>query len=240
MPEEINRILTDAIADILWTPSQDADENLRHEGVAEERISRVGNIMMDAYEILRSKIEASSIREQLGLKAKSYGVVTLHRPSNVDNAATLAGLVEALSGIAREMPLVFPLHPRTKRNLAAFHLLEPLSAALNVQLREPLSYIPFMALVRESALVITDSGGIQEETTYLGIPCITLRDSTERPITIAQGTNRLADAGCLASLVQDAIHRGGTPAVRPPLWDGQTAGRVIADIERRLAHSPPT
>jgi len=233
MPEEINRIVTDAIADVLWTPSEDADENLRHEGVAPDRVTRVGNIMIDSYELLRPKIEAATTRARFGLAARSYGVVTLHRPSNVDAPEALGELVTALGAVARRLPLVFALHPRTRKNLAAFGLLDTLEGQPGMHVTEPLSYIPFMGLVREAKLVITDSGGIQEETTYLGIPCLTLRNTTERPITVSQGTNRLVRAETLGEIVESILAGGGPVARCPPLWDGRTAERVAADLRRR-------
>ncbi len=233
MPEEINRILTDSIADVLWTPSPDADENLLGEGVAAARISRVGNIMIDSYEMMRPRIESEDARKSFGLETGNYAVVTLHRPSNVDHRETLAALVASLSGIAGKLPLLFTLHPRTRKNLEAFGLLDALATAPGITLSEPLSYIRFMNLVRGARLVITDSGGIQEETTYLGIPCLTLRATTERPITITQGTNRLLAAGELMQAVDDAMGAGGAAGKCPELWDGRTAGRIVEDLKRR-------
>ncbi len=235
MPEEINRMVTDTIADVLWTPSRDGDENLLAEGVAPERISFVGNIMIDSYELLRDRIERESTRDGFGLEAGTYGVVTLHRPSNVDDRNTLHTLIDTLTTAAREVPLVFALHPRTRKNLETFGLYETLANAKGIHLSDPLSYIRFMGLVRESRLVITDSGGIQEETTYLGIPCLTLRDTTERPVTITEGTNRLATTDGLGAMI-DTVVSGDWPAGKiPELWDGRTAARVAEDIRRRSA-----
>ena len=233
MPEEINRMVTDSIADVLWTPSRDGDENLLAEGVAPERISFVGNIMIDSYELLRDRIEAESTRSEFNLAPHSYGVVTLHRPSNVDNRETLNTLVETLTSAAQDIPLVFALHPRTRKNLENFGLYEALAETPGIHLSEPLSYIRFMGLVREAKLVITDSGGIQEETTYLGIPCLTLRDTTERPVTITEGTNRLATTDDLAAMI-DTVIAGKWPKGKiPELWDGKAASRVAEDIRRR-------
>jgi UDP-N-acetylglucosamine 2-epimerase (non-hydrolysing) len=235
MPEEINRIVTDAICDLLWTPSPDADENLRAEGVPQERIERVGNIMIDSFELLRERIERDETRIGMGLQNGGYAVITLHRPSNVDDAPTLAGIVEQLAEVSRALPVVFPLHPRTRKRLQEFQLLETLDRAPGVHLSEPLRYVEFMNLVTGSALVVTDSGGVQEETTYLGIPCLTLRDSTERPITVSQGTNKLVEPGRVLQNVT-AVLRGNWPdGRRPELWDGATAARIADSLRARLA-----
>ena len=234
MPEEINRIVTDSISDVLWTPSPDGDENLLAEGVAPERITRVGNVMLDSYELMRPQIEAETPRNEFGLEEEGYGIVTLHRPSNVDQKETLAPLVDSLKSIALRIPLLFPLHPRTRKNLETHGLLNDFLAAPGVHVSEPLNYIRFMGLVREAALVITDSGGIQEETTYLNIPCITLRDNTERPITLTEGTNRLAKIPNLPGFVDEILKGRWSSGVRPDLWDGKAARRIVDDLKRRL------
>lgn len=234
MPEEINRLVTDAIADVLWTPSPDADENLKNEGVADSKISNVGNIMIDSYELLRDQIEAAMVPENFSLQEGKYGVVTLHRPSNVDDRNTLARLTDYLCQVSREIPLLFSLHPRTRKNLEGFDLFDTLDKAKGMQITPPLSYIQFMGLVRESQFLITDSGGVQEETSYLGIPCITLRDTTERPITISLGTNRLANPDQLLGCISE-ISQGSWPTGKcPPLWDGKTAERVVQDLFQRI------
>jgi len=239
MPEEINRIVTDALADVLWTPSSDANENLKREGVAEERIQFVGNIMMDSYEFMRGKIAAEKTAGSIGVEPRQYGVITLHRPSNVDDSGTLGKLVETLSEIGSLIDLVFPIHPRTRQRLQSFGLMERLIHAKGIRLLEPLGYVRFMSLVQDSALVITDSGGIQEETTYLGIPCLTLRNTTERPITITQGTNRLVSPETVMEEVRRALTGDWQTTVRPHLWDGHTAGRVVASLRSCCAVALP-
>ncbi len=234
MPEEINRIVTDSIADILWTPSPDGDENLEREGVPKSRITRVGNIMIDAFELMRSRIAADGTLRRLGLSEGQYGVVTLHRPANVDDVASLTIIVDALCQVAQELPLVFPAHPRTRAELKQTGLDDRLTDS-GIVLIDPLGYVGFMRVVTGCRLVVTDSGGVQEETTYLGIPCLTLRVSTERPMTITHGTNRLVAVDTLMSAVTSALDvPRGQPCVIP-LWDGATAARVVADIERRFA-----
>ena len=233
MPEEINRLVTDAICDVLWTPSADGTENLLREGVDANKIECVGNIMLDSFEMMRSKIEASGKRAELGLEATDYALVTLHRPSNVDGRDTLETIVDRLINASQKLPLVFSTHPRTIKNLENFGLLETLSSADGVTILEPMPYVEFMSLVTGAKLVITDSGGIQEETTYLGIPCLTLRENTERPITISEGTNKLVNVDTLLPNI-DRILEGDWPGGRcPPMWDGATAARAVQSLKNR-------
>lgn len=231
MPEEINRLATDAIADILWTPSPDADENLLAEGVSPDRISNVGNVMMDSFELVRARIETAAEAAKHGVTG-AYGVVTLHRPSNVDTPEALGALVEALLAVQARLPLVFPVHPRTAQRLAASGFDARLAAA-GVRLIDPLSYIRFMSLVAGAAAIITDSGGVQEETTYLSIPCLTLRENTERPITVTEGTNRLVNAATLVPALEAALATPAAARRKPANWDGRTAQRCVEDLRRR-------
>jgi UDP-N-acetylglucosamine 2-epimerase (non-hydrolysing) len=235
MPEELNRLVTDQLADLLLTPSADADENLRREGVPASRIRRVGNVMIDTLVHLLPK--ARKLRF-VGLP-EAYGLVTLHRPSNVDEPAKLREVLETLDAVSQECPLIFPVHPRTRQRMrdAQFSF----SPQARVELREPIGYLECLALQAGSRLVITDSGGLQEETTYLGVPCLTLRENTERPITIEQGTNVLIgdDMSLLKREVSRVLSNGQPTHGAIDLWDGRAADRIAdAIVGGRVTHQP--
>jgi UDP-N-acetylglucosamine 2-epimerase (non-hydrolysing) len=233
MPEEINRLATDAIADVLWTPSADADANLLRENVPAEKIDRVGNFMIDSYEMLRDSIAAANVVERLALTRRGFGVITIHRPANVDGADSLRSLVSQLTKASRSLPMVFAVHPRTRKRLDEFGLMGTLESCEGIRLTEPLGYIEFMNLVSNAAVVVTDSGGVQEETTYLGIPCLTLRDTTERPITIEEGSNRLVQTHALIDALGDVMQGRFRAGKRPALWDGKAAQRSVVALRRR-------
>jgi len=233
MPEEINRLVTDTLADILWTPSPDGDENLIQEGVSPAKIQQVGNIMIDSLEMLRATIEKQNGCRELNLNAGEYGLVTLHRPSNVDDAQILKRLCQALTDIAKQVPLVFPIHPRTRKNIENLDLMADLEKEKQLIISEPLNYINFMNLVFNCRFALTDSGGIQEETTYLGIPCLTLRENTERPVTVSMGTNKLVNALSLAENLDAILDGKWHKGERPPLWDGKTAARAVECLRQR-------
>lgn len=233
MPEEINRLVTDAIADVLWTPSSDADDNLIAEGVSTDKIDRIGNIMIDSFEMLRDSIKAANSATEFDLTAGEYALVTLHRPSNVDSSETLKPIVDALVDAAKSLPIMFVAHPRTINGLDKFSLKDILASNPNITLLEPIPYVRFMSLVTDARVIITDSGGLQEETTYLGIPCLTLRENTERPITVTMGTNRLINTGSLAKNLRTVLEGEWQKGECPPLWDGKSATRAVEFLRRR-------
>jgi UDP-N-acetylglucosamine 2-epimerase (non-hydrolysing) len=229
MPEEINRLLTDAVADYLFVTEESGRDNLRREGVDARKIHMVGNVMIDSLEQCRPAWERSDVAARLGLGGE-YGVVTLHRPSNVDDPATLRGLVKALAEVGRGLPLVFPVHPRTRKRLEAMEAETESLGASGARYVPPLGYLDFIALVARARLVLTDSGGLQEETTALGVPCLTLREQTERPVTVACGTNRVVGSSPERIVTEAARALAGPPpgVSRPPLWDGHAAERIVA------------
>ncbi len=230
MPEEINRIITDSIVDYLWTPSVDGNENLEKEGVSPDKVALVGNIMIDSLVMAKRNVEKLDVYQNFDCSPKGYGLVTLHRPSNVDDKQSLQNLCNKLATIAEKLPLIFPVHPRTLAKLDEFDI-NTLKDANQIHLTDPLGYNDFMNLVINSKLIITDSGGVQEETTFLQIPCLTLRENTERPITITQGTNQLCEPENLVEMV-DSIFSGDFKKCRiPDLWDGKTAERIARLIE---------
>lgn len=226
MPEEINRILTDQLADLLFTPSSDGSENLLQEGVPENRIRLVGNVMIDSLVRLLPRAQ-TCVPEDVPPR---YALVTMHRPSNVDDSDFLRRLLEALETISRKLPVIFPIHPRTRQRIADFGL--AVTANGGVRFTEPLSYMSFLALQTRATVIITDSGGIQEESTYLGIPCITMRENTERPVTTTLGTNVLIGRSIerLVEEVERVLRGQNRPHSIPPLWDGKAAERVAESV----------
>ncbi len=242
MPEEVNRVLTDQLADLLLLPSRDASENLEAEGVSPERIVFAGNVMIDTLLAQLPAARALGMAERFGSPRASYAVVTLHRPSNVDNAASLEVIVEALGQVAAERPVVFPIHPRTRKNAEAFGLGEALSRLRAI---EPLGYREMLGLVDGAAVVLTDSGGLQEETTVLGVPCVTLREQTERPITITEGSNRLAPwpltVDGIMQTVHEALADGALRRPAPEGWDGKAARRIVEALHAHgvVDRAPP-
>ena len=237
MPEEINRRMVDAVANILWTPSADADGNLINEGVKKNQITRVGNVMIDAYCLMENKIESEAFFSVLDLEKLNYILVTMHRPVNVDSKKNLESIVSELLEISKYIPIVFPMHPRTNKNLEIFGLLKSLKTK-NIKILSPLGYIQFMSLVVNSMAVITDSGGVQEETSYLGIPCFTARNATERPITIIHGTNKLIAIEDMSDEIKKSnLILEKRINTKIPLWDGFASQRIMDDIKNRWLSS---
>jgi len=227
MPEEINRVLTDAISDLLFITEEGARQNLVREGIAPRKIHFVGNVMADALLASRPRWRTSSIVDRLGLTGTPFAVLTLHRPANVDDPRVFGDLLGALREIGRHIPIVFPVHPRVASRLTADAAMPGSGRGLICQ--PPLGYLDFMALMSRARLVLTDSGGIQEETTMLGVPCLTLRDTTERPVTVTHGTNRVIGT-CAKTIVSEALHtleHPPHPVAPPPLWDGGAARRIV-------------
>lgn len=238
MPEEINRLVTDSIADLLLTTSADANENLLREGIAPEKIEMVGNVMIDTLFKFMPIFEHSPILSQLNLKPKGYVLVTLHRPSNVDEKKNLESIIEVFAEIGKRAKVVFPIHPRTLKNIKEFGLDKKIRKIDSLILCEPLGYFDFQKLMSKSGLVITDSGGVQEETTVLGIPCITVRENTERPITISIGSNELTGNNYekIIKLANDAFDGKWKKCSIPELWDGKAGKRIVKVLETRMEH----
>jgi UDP-N-acetylglucosamine 2-epimerase (non-hydrolysing) len=254
MPEEINRILTDTLSDLLFTTEESANQNLSNEGVDPGKVFFVGNLMIDSLVQAMERSPASPLRSELGLNPRDYAVLTLHRPSNVDDPGQLARTLDAIAQVAQRIPIVFPAHPRTAQNIEAARREVGLRAVKTWEggtiagpglwMMPAASYLDFLDLIQHAVLVITDSGGVQEETTFLGVPCLTYRNTTERPITVSLGTNRVV--GCdphrLLANAFEVLENAGpdrSALLRPPLWDGQTAPRIVHILkeawERRLA-----
>jgi UDP-N-acetylglucosamine 2-epimerase (non-hydrolysing) len=233
MPEEINRLLTDAVSDYLFTHSRNADENLKKEGVSGDKIFLVGNVMVDSLLASRPRADKSPVLARLGLQRNEYAALTLHRPANVDKKEKLAAIIEAVREVAVKIPIVFPIHPRTRKNIEAFGL-NGLTRSAGISFIEPLGYTDFLKLEMDARFVMTDSGGIQEETTALGIPCLTLRDSTERPVTVSEGTNILVsdDRDKLINEAIKILDGKGKKGTIPYLWDGKAAERIIGILSR--------
>ncbi|WP_457653574.1 non-hydrolyzing UDP-N-acetylglucosamine 2-epimerase [Rhodocaloribacter sp.] len=236
MPEEINRIVTDSISDFLFVTEQSGMDNLAAEGVPEEKVFFVGNVMIDALVQFREKAARTTILDDLGLDPSGYVLMTMHRPANVDREEGLAALLETLEALAAHRPVVFPIHPRTRRRFGDFGMAERLEAVANLRLLEPLGYLEFLRLMERAAVVVTDSGGIQEETTFLKVPCLTLRENTERPVTIDLGTNELMplDPARIARRVAAIRANGRAHGAAPPLWDGRAARRIVAVLDAKL------
>ncbi len=233
MPEEINRVLTDAISDLLFVSEPSGIENLRREGADPARIHFVGNTMIDTLQHNRRRADASTILQTLRLPPRGYCVVTLHRPSNVDDPRTFAAITDVIEEVQRDLPVVFPVHPRTRRNIETLGLAARYAAMNGLRMIDPLGYLDFLKLMADAAVVLTDSGGIQEETTILGVPCLTLRENTERPVTLTQGTNRLVglDPQRILAAYRDVRHAPRRSPPVPEKWDGHAADRIAAIID---------
>jgi UDP-N-acetylglucosamine 2-epimerase (non-hydrolysing) len=236
MPEEINRVLTDQISDYLFTTERSALDNLVREGISADRIHFVGNVMIDSLSRHRSKAAQQPVLSDLGIVPGEFALVTLHRPSNVDDADAFSGILDALCEISRRIPVLFPVHPRTRNRMVEFGLDRRLNEYGDIRLAEPLGYLDFLQCMANSRFVLTDSGGIQEETTVLGIPCITARENTERPITVTEGTNVVVgrDARKLLEEAHKVLDGGGKQGRVPDLWDGGASVRIVDVLRREL------
>ncbi len=236
MPEEINRLITDAIADMLLTTSRNANKNLQNKGVPAEKIFFVGNVMIDTLTQHRDKAKKLKTADKHNLKAGNYALLTLHRPSNVDNPDVFGGILDALTTIQQDIPILFPAHPRTRKQMEEFGFAERLAAAPNLHIIEPLGYLAFLDLMMHARMMLTDSGGIQEETTILGVPCLTLRANTERPITITEGTNILvgSDPEKIIAAATAVLTGNSKSGNIPELWDGRSADRIVTALQKHF------
>lgn len=232
MPEEINRVVTDRISDFLFTPSRDADENLLQEGVAAERIFFVGNVMIDTLLECLPRTDARSTLHELGLEKQRYATLTLHRPGNVDDEETFRGILEAVLELAREMPVIWPVHPRSRKMLERSGLVRKVEVHAGLRLIQPLGYLDMLTLNRFARLILTDSGGLQEEATVLRIPCLTLRENTERPVTVQAGANRVVgqQPQAIRRAISEALDRNGADIRVPEYWDGRAAKRIVSTL----------
>ncbi|MCP3105353.1 UDP-N-acetylglucosamine 2-epimerase (non-hydrolyzing) [Myxococcus sp. K15C18031901] len=234
-PEEINRVVTDRLSDLLLTPSSDADANLLKEGAEPSRIHLVGNVMIDSLLASKEKAELLPVLKNLGLSPRGYAVCTLHRPSNVDDPRILGGLLSAIAHVASRLPVVFPVHPRTRKMISELRLSADFERNPNLRAVDPMGYLEFLALTSQARLILTDSGGLQEETTALGVPCLTLREQTERPITVEEGTNEVVgvDPERIRQAADRVLDGQGKKGRVPHLWDGRASER-IADVFKRF------
>jgi UDP-N-acetylglucosamine 2-epimerase (non-hydrolysing) len=231
MPEEVNRIVTDSLADLLLTPSADADENLEREGVHDSKIELVGNVMIDTLVANLEKSRGNGLLQRLGLERKGFVYTTLHRPSNVDHQAALKTIMNELKRLAGQMPVVFPIHPRTRKTCGQFGI--ALDDRPGLRILEPIGYLDSLCLTENARLVLTDSGGLQEESTYFRTPCLTLRPNTERPITVKLGSNKLTSLERLSADINEVFHREPSYGQIPPLWDGRAANRIVEALVSR-------
>ena len=240
MPEEVNRLVTDRLANLLLTPSRDADENLAREGTDPKKVFFVGNVMIDSLLASKQRAQKLPTLAQAGLTAGRYALCTLHRPSNVDDPRVLGGLLDALGFVASSIPVLFPVHPRTRKMMAEQGLSSKLEAMTDVRLVDPLGYLEFLALSSQATMILTDSGGLQEESTALGVPCLTLRENTERPITVTQGTNLVVgtDPGLIKAEAEKILAGHGKTGRIPELWDGRAAERIAIVYEDFLKATP--
>jgi len=236
MPEEVNRVVTDAISDLLFTPSLDANDNLLREGVSPERIHFVGNVMIDSLLAYLPKVQRRDTLQRFGVTRHNYATMTLHRPSNVDDRRVLAGIIDVITEFSQTLPILWPVHPRARKMLEQFKLLGLLDHGNGVKLIDPLGYLDMLALNRSARLILTDSGGLQEEATVLGVPCITLRENTERPVTIEAGCNHVAgnEPAGIRGAIDSALNRNGAEIRTPELWDGRASQRIVEVLRQFL------